>query len=66
MTKKAQTPDALLDDAKITLTEISDKELEKVTGGDIVLQHEKVTGADTSGPKFFRIALEGKNAKLPF
>ena len=63
--KKGRTPDVLLDaaskDARIVLSE---EELEQVTGGNIVLQHEKVTGADTSGSELFREALLGMGRKV--
>jgi hypothetical protein len=38
--------------------ELSEEELKSMTGGEIVLQQEKVTGANAS-PKLFREALSG-------
>ena len=32
--------------AKPEISALDDNDLQKVTGGDVVLQHEKVTGAD--------------------
>ena len=33
--------------AKPEISALDDNDLQKVTGGDVVLQHEKVTGADS-------------------
>ena len=60
--KPAATPDGLLDaaskDAKI---ELSEKELERVTGGFIVQEHEKLTGE--GGSRLFQEAASGSSPR---
>ena len=56
MTTQKLTSDGL-DNREPEIGALDDTDLEKVTGGDVVLQHEKVTGAEAGRPTVGEITI---------